>query len=82
MERAASPPPLMDVPYRSSGSSSRQHYALVRKVEAEHSSSVADQHLLLEVEVVRGQISDPGLSLVSWRDLQLQHSRSIHLETM
>ncbi|KAF9018010.1 ARM repeat-containing protein [Hymenopellis radicata] len=59
----------MDVPYRSSGSSSRQHYALVRKVETEHSASAADQHILLEVEAVRGEISDPGLSLKRCKEL-------------
>lgn len=54
----------MDVPYRSSGASSRQHYALVRKVEEALSIQDADRCISDEVEAVRGQISDPRLTLV------------------
>ena len=57
----------MDVPFRSSGALSRQHYGLVRRVEEEISLQAADKLVVNEVEVVKRQMSEPGLQLV--RDL-------------
>ncbi|TFK46615.1 ARM repeat-containing protein [Heliocybe sulcata] len=53
----------MEVPFTSSGAMSRAQYAFVRKVESATSPSEADQHILSEIEVVRRQLADPGLSL-------------------
>ncbi|KAF8629184.1 hypothetical protein AX17_005769 [Amanita inopinata Kibby_2008] len=53
----------MDVPFSSSGALSRRHYALVRKVESATSIREADRHLLAEIESVRLQLMNPGLSL-------------------
>ncbi|KZT23916.1 ARM repeat-containing protein [Neolentinus lepideus HHB14362 ss-1] len=53
----------MNVPFTSSGAMSRAQYAFVRKVEIAVSPSEVDQHILSEVEVIRRQFANPGLSL-------------------
>ncbi|KAK0195897.1 armadillo-type protein, partial [Armillaria mellea] len=59
----------MDVPFISSGASSRRHYALVRNVETAHSVQQADEYIFAEVRSIRSQFNDPGLSLRSCREL-------------
>jgi AP-4 complex subunit epsilon-1 len=54
----------MEVPYIKSGAMSRNHYALVRKVESANSVQLADQYLLAEVDTIRQNLASPGLSLV------------------
>ncbi|KAK0494902.1 armadillo-type protein [Armillaria luteobubalina] len=59
----------MDVPFISSGASSRRHYAFVRNVETAQSVQQADEYILAEVRSIRSQFNDPGLSLRSCREL-------------
>ncbi|KAK0212386.1 armadillo-type protein [Desarmillaria ectypa] len=59
----------MDVPFISSGASSRRHYALVCKIEAAQSGQHADEYISAEVRSIRSQFNDPGLSLRSCREL-------------
>ncbi|KAK0241249.1 armadillo-type protein [Armillaria nabsnona] len=59
----------MDVPFISSGASSRRHYALVRNVETAQSVQQADEYIFAEVRSIRSQFNDPGLSLRSCREL-------------
>ncbi|PBK74014.1 ARM repeat-containing protein [Armillaria solidipes] len=59
----------MDVPFISSGASSRRHYALVRNVETAQSVQQADEYIFAEVRSIRSQFNDPGLSLRSYREL-------------
>ncbi len=54
----------MDVPFISSGASSRRHYTLVRNVETAQSVQQADEYIFAEVRSIRSQFNDPGLSLV------------------
>lgn len=54
----------MDVPFSSSGATSRQHYVIVRKVENASSSHLADQYLLAEVKSIQHELENPTLSLV------------------
>ncbi|KAF9268806.1 ARM repeat-containing protein [Marasmius fiardii PR-910] len=53
----------MDVPFVSSGASSRAHYVLVRKVEEESSFIKADQHLSEAVDITLRDLSSSQLSL-------------------
>ncbi|KAJ8076998.1 hypothetical protein PM082_001421 [Marasmius tenuissimus] len=53
----------MDVPFATSGASSRAHYVLVRKLEEETSFIRADQHLADAVEATLRDLSNSQLSL-------------------
>ncbi|KAK0486295.1 armadillo-type protein [Armillaria novae-zelandiae] len=59
----------MDVPFISSGASSRRHYTLVRDVETAQSVQQADEYIFAEVRFIRSRFNDPGLSLRSCREL-------------
>lgn len=54
----------MEVPFISSGASSRAHYVLVRKVELAQTTQQADDYLLEEVIALRDRLSRPGFSSV------------------
>lgn len=54
----------MNVPFISSGALSRAHYALVRNIEESTSEAAANRSLESEVEAIRLQLAQPGLSLV------------------
>lgn len=54
----------MEVPFISSGASSRAHYVLVRKVELAQTTQQADDYLLEEVVALRDRLSRPGFSSV------------------
>ncbi|KAF8070331.1 armadillo-type protein [Lyophyllum atratum] len=58
----------MEVPFISSGASSRAHYSLVRKIEYADSTQSANQHLVTEIESIRRQLADPALSLDECRN--------------
>ncbi|EKM80809.1 hypothetical protein AGABI1DRAFT_37340 [Agaricus bisporus var. burnettii JB137-S8] len=53
----------MNVPFISSGALSRAHYALVRNIEESTSEAAANRSLESEVEAIRLQLAQPGLSL-------------------
>lgn len=55
----------MDVPYASSGASSRAHYAIVRKVENAKNAREADVALHEEVLSVRAKLGKGPLATVS-----------------
>ncbi|KAG7449785.1 ARM repeat-containing protein [Guyanagaster necrorhizus] len=59
----------MDVPFISSGASSRRHFSLVRNVENAQSGQHADEYIFAEVRSIRSQFNDPGLSLRSCKEL-------------
>ena len=54
----------MEVPFISSGASSRAHYVLVRKVELAQTTQQADDYLFEEVITLRDRLSRPGFSSV------------------
>ncbi|KAI0282501.1 armadillo-type protein [Russula aff. rugulosa BPL654] len=58
----------MEVPFISSGASSRAHYVLVRKVELAQSTQQADDYLLEEVVALRDRLSRPGFSSAQCRE--------------
>ncbi len=55
---------VMEVPFISSGASSRAHYVLVRKVELAQTTQQADDYLLEEVVALRDRLSRPGFTSV------------------
>ncbi|KAK0459159.1 armadillo-type protein [Desarmillaria tabescens] len=59
----------MDVPFISSGASSRRHYTLVRNVETAQSAQQADEYIFAEVRSIQSQFNDPRLSLRSCKEL-------------
>ena len=61
----------MDVPFISSGATSRGHYALVRRVESADTPQLADQHLIAEVQSTRQRLAHPALTLVSGFSLMM-----------
>ncbi|GLB37288.1 putative ARM repeat-containing protein [Lyophyllum shimeji] len=52
----------MEVPFISSGATSRAYYSLVRKVEYASSLQSANQHLSTAIETGRRQLADPAVS--------------------
>ncbi|TFK74600.1 ARM repeat-containing protein [Pluteus cervinus] len=59
----------MDVPFISSGASSRAHYALVRKVETADSAQAINRHLSSEIELIRQTFASPSLSTNACKEL-------------
>ncbi|KAF5385880.1 hypothetical protein D9615_002371 [Tricholomella constricta] len=59
----------MEVPFISSGATSRAHYSLVQKVEYATSTQSANQHLASEIEAIRRQLTGPALSIEECRKL-------------
>ncbi len=71
----------MDVPFVSSGASSRLHYTLVRQVENAPSSKEAEAALQAQVEAIRKQLSTSAVSTVwsYWYRFRAQYNVGLNI---